>query len=283
MSILAVLLGAGVAGAYGASDFLGGVATKRSPVQMVLVVSQATGLLLAAIAVAAAGQHMPSAAVIGRGALSGVLGVTGVAILYRGLARRPMVVVAPLAAVVGALVPVAWGLARGERPRPAALVGVAFALGAAALVSIRLGAKRAEPGRRWSAAALAAAAGACFGWIFVLLAGVPATAGLWPLLAWRVAALILVVPSLIVARPAVSLDRATATSGGGAGALETLGIALYLVAARHGLVALVGAVSSLYPAATVLLARVVLGERLSRLQLAGLAMAVVGIGLVGLG
>src|SRR3954454_19478642 len=159
---MSLLLGLVVAASFGSGDFLGGIASKRARTIAVLVTVQVCALGGAlAIAVIAGGD--PHGGDFALGALGGVLNVAALGCLYQGLAVGRAGVVAPVAAVVGSVIPVAWGLASGEDPATAALVGVVLAVVAAGFISAERDEHSAsEPGRR-SALALALLAGVGFG------------------------------------------------------------------------------------------------------------------------
>jgi drug/metabolite transporter (DMT)-like permease len=131
---MAAILALSAAVAYGVGDFLGGVAARRVPPTAVVLWSHIVGLgMLVTLAPLVGGEVTPRALAVGAGA--GVLGGAGVALFYRGLAVGAMSVVAPVAALLSAAVPVVVGLATGERPSTAALAGIALALGAVVLIS----------------------------------------------------------------------------------------------------------------------------------------------------
>ena len=188
-----------------------------------------------------------------------------------------MGVVAPLTAVGAAVLPLLWGLASGERPSTAALVGVAAALVAVALIS---GGGEDVHGARRQDVLLALTAGAAFGMVFVLLGGVDEDAGLWPVLTARVASVPLATAVAVAGGLRLRLTAGTRMTTVVAGALGATANALFLVGSRHGLLSLVAVLSSLYPAATVVLARVVLDERVSRRQATGLGLALAGVALI---
>lgn len=292
---MAVLLGLLVALSYGAGDFCGGLAARRTRPSVVVVV--AYGLAFVALVVvtlgwAAVGDLPP---VRGRdvaiGLAVGALGPIGVGLLYRGLSLGRMAVVAPITAVVAAVVPFAWGLARGERPGSLAVAGAVVAMVAVVLISM-------APAHPDDTAPVhvadhpltglvptALAAGLAFGAVFVLLGSATDDAGLWPLLAARGTSVAIGVPALVLAgrrsglapSHALGPPREALVAITGAGILDVAANAAFLAATRTGLLSVVAVLSSLYPASTVVLARVVLGERLHRLQLAGLALAVAGV------
>ena len=279
---MAVVLGLAVAVAYGTGDFLGGLSAKRNPVLLVVACSQAVGLVLLALAATTVGRGEPGAADLALGAAGGVGGLVGLVLLYRGLATGAMGVVAPVTAVAAAVVPVLWGLATGERPSAVALAGMAAALVAVALVAAE-GPSRETPAgepERGRGLGLALGAGAAFGAFFVALAATNERSGLWPTVSARVASLVEVGVVLRVLKTPRSLAPGTAAGVAGAGALDALANALFVAAVRQGLVSLVAVVVSLYPAATVALARVVLRERVARRQAAGLGLALAGVALI---
>jgi drug/metabolite transporter (DMT)-like permease len=252
--------------AYGVADFAGGLAARRSSVLLVTAVAQLTGLLLLVPAVLLLPGAV-SAAALGLGALAGVAGAAGVLLYLRGLAVGPMGVVAPLSAVVGAGLPLVAGLAGGERPGATGAVALLAALGAIAL---------ATAGTRGDAAAgagLAFALGAGFGFglFFVVLDLTPAGSGLWPLLAGRVTSVALLAATLLVRRPGAPVGLGAMAL---CGALDTAANVLFLLATRAGALSVSGVLVSLYPVVVVVLARVVLRERLTGLQLAGTGLAV---------
>jgi drug/metabolite transporter (DMT)-like permease len=281
---MAALLAFSAAVAYGVGDFFGGVAARRQPASAVVLWSHFVGLvMLLALAPLVGGE--PTARALTVGAAAGVLGGAGVALFYWGLAIGTMSVVAPIAALLSAAVPVVFGLASGERPEPAALVGIALALGAIVLVS------QEEPGahharlssRRWLPIAVAVAAGVAFGFFFVLIGKAGADVGIWPLVGARIASVTLFVllGAAGVTSSALPLRR-EALPVVVCGLLDASANVFLLLALDRGLLSVVAVLTALYPAGTVLLARYVLGERLSRLQRAGLGVAGVAAVLIAL-
>lgn len=282
---MAVVLGLLVAATYGAADFFGGLSSKRASVPAVVVLSQLTGLPLLAVLVVVAGGDA-SVRNLGYGAVAGGIGAVGLVCLYRGLSSGRMSVVAPITAVGAAIVPVAWGLAQGERPDATALVGVALALVAVGLISrtdddVLDGDATPERPAPPPYLLLAVVAGVAFGLVFVLLALTDGDAGFWPLAAGRAVSIPLLTAGTLATGRSFSLgSRAAARTILGAGVLDMTANALFLLASREGLLALVGVLSSLYPASTVLLARVVLAERLRGIQVVGLGLAGAGVVLI---
>ena len=281
---MTIVLGLAAAVVYGAADFLGGLATKRSGAYCVVVWSQFAGLVVLALAAVVLGDPFPGMRDIGWGALGGVGGGAGVVLLYRGLSIGRMAVVAPTAAVFAAAVPVAMGIVLGERPHVAALAGVAVALLAIVLVSSGPGephatAPAAAAGWRKPGLLEALGAGLGFALFFVCLDNTAPDAGLWPLLAARVSIAVAAVAALATR---TSMRPAPGTLGRIAivGVLDMVANLLYLLASRRGLLSIVAVLVSLYPASTVVLARFVLNERLSARQLGGLLAAGAGVALI---
>jgi drug/metabolite transporter (DMT)-like permease len=277
------LLGIGAALTYGAGDFVGGLVTKRTHVASVVFASQLWGMGLVVALVVTLGGGPLTAGALAWGGAAGVAGSIGVVFLYRGLAGGRMAVVAPVTAVVAAALPVLFGLASGERPSGTALAGVALALAAIALVSRPAVSDLVDGASRHRGVNLSLVAGAGFAAFFILLRQGGAQDSLWPLLGVKLSSMA-VAAALAAAlsaplRPARGSGRAT----GAVGILDTGANVLYLLASQRGLLALVAALTSLYPVTTVLLARVVLGERLTRPRLAGLIVAAAGVALMAAG
>lgn len=281
---MAALLALVSAVCYGVSDFSGGLAARRAPAIAIVLVSNGLSLLLAVLAVALLPGSTYRASDIAWGLAAGSVGLVGVVLLYRGLAIGPMSVVAPLTAVLSAIVPVVVGTARGERPGLLALGGVVLAVPALALIG-REPPRVDSRGLSRTALLSALAAGISFGGFYVLLAQTSPDGGAWPLLGQRAASVAIL---LAVSIGALVSHRPALPRGGGlllsaaAGVTDFLANLAYVLATHRGLLALVAVLSSLYPATTLLLARSFLGERIGRQQLAGLLTAAAAITLIAL-
>jgi drug/metabolite transporter (DMT)-like permease len=287
---MVMLLGLAAAVLYGTGDFLGGLATRRVPVLAVLLLAQTAGVIVALPAAAIwPGQASPAGLVWGTGA--GLIGGAGVIIFYLGLAAGPMSVVAPVSGLVSTVLPVAVALAEGERPGTGVYAGALLCLAAVVLTSrtgdgTRAGSPRA-PGRRLPGAARALgygiASGTAFGLFFLLIRNAGQSGQLWPVAAARIGELAVVLITAAVLgrslRPRGAHGRLLLAAAA-AGAIDVTANICYVAATRTGMFGLAVVLASLYPAATVLLARVVLGERLRRIQRAGLGLAAIGIILV---
>jgi drug/metabolite transporter (DMT)-like permease len=274
--IVALALGSAIV--FGAGDFCGGAASRRSGPTGVLLLSLPTGLcLLLIVAVGLGGGATPGG--LAWGAASGLAGGAGLLVFYRALAEGPMSVVAPVSGLMAAVVPAVVGVVRGDRLSVPALAGIGLCLVAICFVSIEP--NKNQNGRAGAAGPLLAVlAGAGFGAFFVLIR-VGDDGTVWPLVASKVVGVLMVAVAAAALRTGPPLrDRVTVGVALLAGSLDVLGNALYVLAARAGMLSIAGVLSSLYPASTVLLARLVYGERLRPIQRVGLLVAVAGVGLV---
>jgi len=274
---VAILVGLLVAACFGSGDFLGGLASRQANTVTVLAVAQVSAAVGAvAVAFIAGGPLSGSVVLLGIGA--GLLNVAALGCLYQGLAIGQIGEVAPVAAVVGAVIPVAWGLAVGERPPVLALVGGALAVAAAALITLERDERFGL--RIGRALVLALGAGVGFGTSFILFADASHHSGFWPVLTARLAAVVGVGIVVVATRAPRTLPRRPRVGAIGAGLLDVLATTLLLVAVRLGLVAVVAPVASLAPAFTVLGAWWFLGERASWVQTCGLVLALAGLALI---
>jgi drug/metabolite transporter (DMT)-like permease len=303
---------------YGSADFLGGAATRRAPVLSVLGVSATAGaVIVLAVAVLAGGA--PTVIGIGWGSCAGAAGGVGLMFFYAGLAAGPMSVVAPLSALVSTVLPVGFALAAGERPGPLVYAGALICVGAIVLVSsggggtgrnpLRgspgpagggTGARSQSPGSpgqpggadtrsaghsRGPARGIwyGLAAGTAFGVFFLFIRDGGESGALWPVAASRVAGL-----AVVVVAAAAMRARPVHWRAGGrlflaalmSGVLDASANIWYVLATRAGSFGIAVVLTSLYSGVTVLLARVLLGERLRGVQRIGVALAAVGILLV---
>lgn len=255
------------------------MSARRNAAASVALVSQCAGLvvLLPALAFVAG---KADAASIAWGAGAGMAGAVGLMLFYRGLATGPMAVIAPLTAVTAAAVPVLGGVAAGERPSLGALAGVVAAVVAVLLVSAEGGHMPSRAQLLTPGTATALGAGLAFGLLFVLLAQSGDDSGMWPLVGARFASIGLLLVVTTGLRKPLGVRRAGAGLVVVAGVGDMLANVLFLLASREGLLSIVGVLVSLYPAGTVLLALVVLKERLAWLQVAGLGVAVAAVALI---
>lgn len=269
---MAVLLALCSAATYGVGDFMGGMATKRAGASAVLLWSHLVGVVLLLVVVAVDGGVL-TARDVGLGALGGVAGALGVAMLYRALSIGPMSVVAPVTALLAPAVPVVAGFVDGERPGATALVGMVAALAAIVLVSAEGGGSLRPSDLRGVTLALAAGMG--FGLFFVALSYTDDSSGMWPLVGARAMSVTAVGALALLGRLDAVVERGrTRLLTAGAGALDVTANVFFLLAIREGLLSVVSVLTSLYPVSTVVLASVVLKERFAPLQRVGMAIAI---------
>ncbi len=219
----------------------------------------------------------PSGADLGYGALAGLAGAAGVAMLYRGLASGAMSLVAPITGVVAVVVPIVVGVGSGERPAALQYAGIIAALIAVGLLSGG-GTRTSRLGR--ATLLLAIGAGLGFGLFYVAIAKTSMNANLWPLVTARGASVAVLLAVSAALRRVPSFGAASALAIVGAGVFDVSANALYLLAVHGGLLSIVAVLVSLYPVSTVLCSMVVLGERLRAPQVAGVGAALVAVVLI---
>ena len=288
---MAVIFGLAAALTYGAADFLGGLATRRTRVLTVVLLSQIAGSFFLALCVPFFTDVPATGRALMWGAISGVAGATGVAIFYQGLAIGRMGAVAPITGVGAATIPILFGLLTGERPGPLALTGVVLALVAVGLISASTEAAEPttapRPGRLegWmdTGVAHALASGVAFGVFFILLDNAGEDTGMWPLLGVRAGSMVTIAVALLLTRAWDRPPRSSAAIIVGSGLLDVSANLLFLLAAREGLLSIAAVLTSMYPASTLLLARLALKERFEKIQVVGLAVAVAAVTAIALG
>lgn len=275
--MIAILLALGSSLTWGAADFAGGFASRRLPVATVAFLSQAAGFVLLIAFAAGSGSSLHRDGLL-LGLAAGAGGGIGLAAFYAALARGTMSVVSPIVAC-GAVVPLGLALAGGERPRTLALAGAVLALGGAVLASVEEH-RAAESDRRSAVllALLAAVALGCF--VYFLGLGSQHGGSLSALLGARIGSFTLLGILVIRLRSPLRAAPLQLAAVAAIGIVDVSANALFALASERGLLAIVSVLGSLYPIATVLLAHVVLGERLTRTQRGGVAVALVGVALV---
>jgi drug/metabolite transporter (DMT)-like permease len=281
--VVAAAFGFGAALCWGLADFLGGISARRLTLAAVLLVSQLTALAAIAVLVSAGGVETSSLAGVWPAAAAGVCQLAGISALYRALAIGTMSVISPISASGAAALPVIVGLATGERPG-----GLAFAGMAAAFVGVVLATRSGEhPGGSGSprqALILSAVAALGFGGFFVGMdAAVEEADPFWALFAARASAGIALVGVVAAMRPRIGAGRADLPALALIGLLDVSANACFTLGTETGLLSVVSVLASLYPVATVVLARAVLGERLVAVQAAGVAIALVGVAMIAAG
>jgi drug/metabolite transporter (DMT)-like permease len=278
--MLGIALGLASSVAWGISDFLGGLQSRRISALTVLLVSQPVGLVLAlVVALTVGGDALgtrEAAIAVGAGAAV----VIALGAFYRAMALGTISVVATIGAL-GVLVPVVAGFAQGDRPAAIQAVGAV-----AGIVGVVLVAR--EPDPEWRAAGrasvgLAAIAALGFG---AFLLGLDASSGeqpAWTIVAARSGGVAMLLVAAALVRPSMRIDRGLLPALVTIGCFDVLANSLFALATNHGLLSLVAVAGSLYSAVTVLLARVVLGERLAPSQRTGVVVALTGVALIAAG
>ena len=265
---------------YGAADFCGGLATKRTPSLVVALLSQTIGFAVLLVALPfTPGRGAPADYLFG--ALAGVCGAIAIALLYHALSIGKMGIVSPITAVIAAAFPLVFGIVRGEHLALAQIVGLILALVAIVTVSLSF----EPPATRAGAIAgvrEAIATGLLFGGFFILLSYTHRAAGLHSLLAARMVSIPLLLLVALLARAKLAPYRSDWPLIAACGVMDMGANVLYVLATFNGYLAIVAVLTSLYPASTVLLARFVLNERLTRIQKAGVAIAIAGVLLISL-
>jgi drug/metabolite transporter (DMT)-like permease len=257
----------------GSADFVGGAAARRAKATVIVVWSNAAGLLAAVALVVLVVPGAASPHDLRWGAAAGICGSFGAVLLYRALACGVMSVVAPSSAAAAAAVPVVVGIALGDRISGPAAVGVVVALGSVILLTHTSGPGNPDRGAVARSMTYAVLAGISFGLFLVLLAQTSSASSLWPLVAARSASLSVLVGLVLIRREPLDLAVPSARLALLAGGLDMASNVLFLVAVRGAELALVGLLASLSPLGTVGLAHLVLRERIRALQGLGAALA----------
>ncbi|MDX1659032.1 MAG: EamA family transporter [Nitriliruptorales bacterium] len=283
---MSIFLALTAAVSWGTSDFLGGLAGRRAgddSVLSILFVTQAMGFVPTLIAALLVAGEVTSGDVL-IGAVAGLVGMAGVAALYRGLRIGKMGVVAPITGAVAAAIPVVASVVQGEIPSVLTWAGIALALLAIVLVSAdRTTSEEPATGNMPPGLAEAIGAGLGFGLIFLLLDLTTPGSGLWPLIVLRGIGTVLVALAAVVVGQRLTAPVGTGRTLVGVALFDSLATITYLFATREGLLAVVAVIASLYPVATVVWARVAIDEQLARHQQGGLVLALGAVALIGLG
>jgi len=269
---------------WGSADFGGGLAARRAPVLGVVIVSQVVGLTLAFVIALVRGEPLPGPADLAWAMAGGLAGGIGIASLYHGLAIGRVAVVAPIAGVLAAALPVVLGAALQGLPGPARLAGIGLAIVAVVLVSIS-----ADPvGQRPSGVRFGLLAGLGFGLFNVFASRFTVGVVFGPLVVVRAVEAALI-GALVVATRRRGNDRAWRVPRGvvplamAVGVGDMAGNAFFVLAAQAGRLDVAAVLSSMYPVTTIVLATALLGERMSKVQLGGVAVAATAIALIAAG
>lgn len=280
-----IFLAAAAAFVYGLGDYCGGRASRKMDSLVVTCVGQVFSLVLLGIFLVILGDPAPGLHDWLWGAAGGIGGFVGLSLFYYALAKGSMTVVAPLAAVVSAVLPVGAGLLLGDRPSLIAYIGIVVAVAGIALVTGAVGTAHAPT--KLAIVGVATLAGCGFGWMFVCLDRTSEDSGMWPLLAARIASISIAATIIFVRqlsrdrtdRPAIRVTAIALWAG-----LFDMGAnVLFVFANRHGMLSLVSVITALYPVSTIILALRLDHEKANRSQFVGMACAVLALAFVSLG
>jgi drug/metabolite transporter (DMT)-like permease len=277
--MVAIALALAASCCWGIADFTGGLKSRHLPVPLVLLMVEGTGALAVALVIAATHEPLPGTRAVVYSLVAGTAGIMGLAAFYRALAIGTMSIVAPISAT-GVALPVIVGIATGDRLSTVVSAGLVVTVAGVILASREQhdgDAGRAAAGRLSIGLALLSAVG--FGTYFSLADVAADGSVLWLLLLARVVVLPVMAGAVLISRPPLP-SRGDLATLVGAGLLDIVATGLYGVANTKGALSIVSVVGALYPVTTVLLARMVLSERLRPIQAAGIGAAFAGVGLI---
>jgi drug/metabolite transporter (DMT)-like permease len=277
--MLGVLLALSSSLMYGLADYLGGLQTRARNVLSVVLFSQIAGLVVISVVVAERGVGWPGSEAMLPAAVAGVMAAFCIVAFYLALSYGPISIVAPVLAS-SASIPVVYGLVRGERPSALQLAGLVATLAGVMLVSWRGGQGHAR-GRRGIGFGVLAAL--LLGTLLVLFSRAAAVDAYWAPLVVRVVSLSTICVFLLVRRSAPRVQRRALAVIASIGALDMLANLAYSVSTTLQLLSVTAVLSSLFPVVTVALARLHLGERVTRVQGVGSAITMLGVLLVAAG
>jgi drug/metabolite transporter (DMT)-like permease len=282
MGVMALLLAGLSAFLYGIADFSGGFAARKSKVLSVLILSQCIGLLVTITAVTTVWcSGVPPLKDMFWGLLAGVTGSFGLFMLYEGIATSIVAIISPASAVVGAFIPVLFAAVfLGERPSTVSVVGSIICLPAIMLLAREGKFEKSEKGLIKSALTYGLLSGLGFGVFFISLSRCSPGAGLWPLVAAKLASITVTSIALFFSGQSFKIENNGIVSALVAGVSDMGANVLYMLATQSGMLSIVVVVTSLFPAPTVILARIFLKQKIPPVRLVGIILALVGIGLI---
>jgi drug/metabolite transporter (DMT)-like permease len=280
--VIAIVLGLAASLSWGVADFLGGIQSRRMPVVAVVLGSQLAGLILVALILALRGEMPPSGDWPVYAVLSSIGGIIGLTAFYQALSIGSMGVVAPLSSTA-AVIPVVVGIATGDRPSALQGAGVALAITGVVLASREAGEEAHDSRTVARGAGLALVSAVGFGCFFLAIDRASDADVLWAVGVNRLMSVSLLGAALLVMRPRLALGGGDLRTLAIVGVLDITANGLFAVASTKGLVSVVAVLASLYPVATVILARYVLGERLRAVQRVGAGVALLGVALISAG
>jgi drug/metabolite transporter (DMT)-like permease len=278
--LLSILYGILSAGTWGAADFIGGLASKRTSPYRVLFLAEIAGLVPFIVLALLLHEPIPSAADMLLGAGSSLVGLGGLLMLYRALASGQMIIAAPVSALFAALIPVVFGFFALGVPSFATLIGFGLAFAAVWLISqtdLTDGRSSRKGLRNLADLRLPLLSGLFFGSYFLIIHRATLNAFFWPLVAARLAGFVMFgLFALLTRQPALPPREVWGLCIIN-GMIDIAGNGFYILSAQAGRLDVAAVLSALYPASTVLLAWVVLKERINSLQVLGVLLAFIAI------
>jgi drug/metabolite transporter (DMT)-like permease len=278
MNPLGVAFGIATALGWGSGDFAAGLAGRKARPMAVLVISQVVGLAVAIAALGIAGERVPGATPLLWAILAGTSGMVCLGALYQALATRPMGLISAIQTLIGVVVPVGIGVLTGDRLRGQDIAGIALAITAIVLVTRPSGEMRIDR----AGLGLAVIAGLGAAGFFVGMGQSTGAGGgtWWPIVASRATTTLLAVTLTLAQRGTLETIRSISWLPAAVGVMDLAGNAFFLLAMSQGVLSLAVVVSSQYPAVTAILAAIVLAQRPSRTQAAGIGTALAGLALI---
>ncbi len=263
------------AACWGAGDFAGGLASRKSEPFRSVLMTYSVGLIALGIVAFIRQEALPPFADLAWGAVAGLFGMTGILFLFRAFVNGRMGIAAPVSGVLATALPVAFNALTEGLPGSLRLAGFAVAL-----VSIWLLSRPERVGTRPAGLGLAVGAGVCFGSFFITLDQVSKASMFWPLIAGRAAAISVMLLFVLITRRGMPMRGSPWGLFLGAGILDVLGNVVFLLAIQNGRLDAASVLASLYPAITAILARITIKESITRLQVLGVTAAMLAIVLI---
>jgi len=279
--MLTALISTATAVLFGSGDFFGGLASRKSPALLVGAVMFATGIAVFAVVLLFVPPLAVSQADVGYGAISGVVGMVGVLSLYAALAIGRMSIVAPITAALGGAGPAVYDLLRGAEVGMPGMIGMVLAIVSVIIVSTTTGTVE-EHGMPPKAVGFSVLAGSCFAISLIALSMTGSASGFAPLLIARVVGTVGFAIAVFARRNEMVYEASSMRLAMLTGVLDAAANITMLTAVRIGPLAVASVVGGLFPVVTMLLARVVLDERLKRHQVAGVGLALIAVVLTAL-
>ena len=270
---------------FGAGDFFGGLASRRTGIFSVIAIAHLIGLfVILLVAPFMADQFLLND--FFRGSLAGILGLIGIALIFHALQRGPMTIVAPITSIASAVIPVIWGTTHGENLSPMHIVGISIGMTSIYLISQA----RNQNTKEETTTALppwliteSLLSGLCFAGFYIVIDGTSSSSEPWPLVAARLTSVCCLLLIGVFTNKTLRVDSSVLPLIFWSGALDTVANLTFLMATNRGMLSIVSVLTSLYPATTIVLAKWVLKEHLTRIQILGLLGALTATALIASG